>query len=100
MKPVLIDTNIWSTYLRRNAPDDYQLRFNLELLVQEGRVVFIGPIEIGTESARLGASKASLLPRPSVMLTFDPKFLLYLSHAKKCSNSDFDDFPSGCGFCK
>lgn len=44
MKPVLIDTNIWSTYLRRNAIEDSQLRYNLELLLQEGRIVFIGPI--------------------------------------------------------
>ena len=44
MKSVLIDTNVWSTYLRRNAPEDAPLRANVELLVREGRVVFIGPI--------------------------------------------------------
>ena len=44
MKPVLIDTNIWSTYLRRNTPEDRILRNNVELLVKEGRVAFIGPI--------------------------------------------------------
>ena len=44
MKSVLIDTNVWSTYLRRNAPEDALLRTNVELLVREGRVEFIGPI--------------------------------------------------------
>jgi predicted nucleic acid-binding protein len=61
MKPVLIDTNIWSTYLRRNAPEDYQLRFNLELLVQEGRVVFIGPIRQEVLSGIKDLKKFNLL---------------------------------------
>ena len=44
MKPVLIDTNIWSTYLRRNAPEDLALRQDVEYLIREGVVQMIGPV--------------------------------------------------------
>jgi len=44
MKKVLVDTNIWSTVLRRNALVDKEIRKNLELLVDEGKVAIIGPI--------------------------------------------------------
>ncbi len=44
MKPVLIDTNVWSTYLRRNTEEDKGLRYHVEELIKQGRVVFIGPI--------------------------------------------------------
>jgi hypothetical protein len=38
MKKVLVDTNIWSTVLRRNVSADDQIRNNLMQLVDEGRV--------------------------------------------------------------
>jgi hypothetical protein len=44
MKKVIVDTNIWSTVLRRNAVVDKDVRKNLELLVEEGKVAIIGPI--------------------------------------------------------
>ena len=44
MKSVLIDTNIWSTYLRRKSEEDADLRYNVEELIKAGRVEFIGPI--------------------------------------------------------
>jgi len=44
MSQVLIDTNIWSTFFRRNKPEDQQLRANLEMLMQENRISMIGPI--------------------------------------------------------
>ncbi len=44
MKSVLIDTNIWSTYLRRKSEEDNELRYNVEELIKSGRVEFIGPI--------------------------------------------------------
>ena len=44
MKSVLIDTNIWSTYLRRKSEEDADLRYNVEELIKSGRVEFIGPI--------------------------------------------------------
>jgi hypothetical protein len=44
MKKVLVDTNIWSTVLRRNVSADDQIRNNLMQLVDEGRVAIIGPI--------------------------------------------------------
>lgn len=44
MKPVLIDTNIWSTYLRRKSKEDNALCYNVEKLIKAGRVEIIGPI--------------------------------------------------------
>jgi predicted nucleic acid-binding protein len=44
MSQVLIDTNIWSTFFRRNKPEDQKLRANLEMLMQENRISMIGPI--------------------------------------------------------
>jgi hypothetical protein len=44
MKKVLVDTNIWSTVLRRNVSADDQIRNNLMQLVDEGSVAIIGPI--------------------------------------------------------
>ena len=44
MKKVVVDTNIWSTVLRRNVSADDRIRNNLMQLVDEGRVAIIGPI--------------------------------------------------------
>jgi predicted nucleic acid-binding protein len=44
MSQVLIDTNIWSTFFRRNKPEDQALRKNIEMLIQENRISMIGPI--------------------------------------------------------
>lgn len=44
MSQVLVDTNIWSTFFRRNKPEDQKLRSNLEMLMQENRISMIGPI--------------------------------------------------------
>jgi predicted nucleic acid-binding protein len=44
MSQVLIDTNIWSTFFRRNKPEDQKLRANIEMLMQENRISMIGPI--------------------------------------------------------
>lgn len=44
MSYVLVDTNIWSTFFRRNKPEDEKLRVNLEMLMRENRIVIIGPI--------------------------------------------------------
>lgn len=44
MSQVLIDTNIWSTFFRRNKAEDQKLRANLEMLMQENRISMIGPI--------------------------------------------------------
>ena len=44
MSQILIDTNIWSTFLRRNDPEDQNLRDNLEMLLKENRISIIGPI--------------------------------------------------------
>lgn len=44
MRKVIVDTNIWSTVLRRTASIDDTIRNNLMQLVDEGRVAIIGPI--------------------------------------------------------
>jgi len=44
MSQVLVDTNIWSTFFRRNKPEDQKLRSNLEMLMQENRISMIGPV--------------------------------------------------------
>ncbi|MCB9497037.1 MAG: PIN domain-containing protein [Fibrobacteria bacterium] len=44
MSHVLVDTNIWSTFFRRNKPEDDRLRSNLEMLMRENRILIIGPI--------------------------------------------------------
>lgn len=44
MSHVLVDTNIWSTFFRRNKPEDDRLRANLEMLMRENRILLIGPI--------------------------------------------------------
>ena len=44
MKKVVVDTNIWSTVLRRSVSADDRIRNNLMQLVDEGRVAIIGPI--------------------------------------------------------
>ncbi len=44
MSHVLVDTNIWSTFFRRNKPEDCNLRANLEILMRENRILIIGPI--------------------------------------------------------
>ncbi len=41
---MLVDTNIWSTMLRRNLPEDEVLRKNMRALIDEGKVAIIGPI--------------------------------------------------------
>lgn len=44
MSHVLVDTNIWSTFFRRNKAEDDRLRANLEMLMRENRILLIGPI--------------------------------------------------------
>ena len=44
MKKVLVDTNIWSTILRRSSEEDVIIRKNIELLIGESRLAIIGPI--------------------------------------------------------
>ncbi len=44
MSQVLVDTNIWSTFFRRNKQEDQKLRSNLEMLMQENRISMIGPV--------------------------------------------------------
>jgi predicted nucleic acid-binding protein len=44
VKKILVDTNIWSTVLRRSSSIDDRLRNNLMQLIDEGRVAIIGPI--------------------------------------------------------
>lgn len=44
MKRVLIDTNVWSAFLRRKNPADDVLRKNLFELVESSRACIIGPI--------------------------------------------------------
>jgi len=44
VRKVIVDTNIWSTVLRRTASIDDTIRNNLMQLVDEGRVAIIGPI--------------------------------------------------------
>jgi predicted nucleic acid-binding protein len=44
MSQVLIDTNIWSTFLRRKNSEDQKLRDNIEMLLKENRISLIGPI--------------------------------------------------------
>lgn len=44
MSQVLVDTNIWSTFFRRNKSEDQKLRSNLEMLMQENRISMIGPV--------------------------------------------------------
>jgi len=44
MKKVLVDTNIWSTLLRRSSEDDIVIRKNIEALISENRLAIIGPI--------------------------------------------------------
>lgn len=44
MKKIVVDTNIWSTVLRRSNPIDEKIRSNLMQLIDEGRVAIIGPI--------------------------------------------------------
>lgn len=41
---VLVDTSVWSLALRRRQPGDGPVEAALRRLVQEGRVVLIGPI--------------------------------------------------------
>jgi len=44
VKKIVVDTNIWSTVLRRSNPIDEKIRSNLMQLIDEGRVAIIGPI--------------------------------------------------------
>lgn len=44
MKKVVVDTNIWSTVLRRNSVNDEKIKSNLVQLIDEGKVAIIGPI--------------------------------------------------------
>jgi len=58
---VVIDTNIWSTFLRRKNPEDQQLRNNIEMLLKENRISIIGPIRQEILTGIRDASKFLIL---------------------------------------
>lgn len=73
MIKVVIDTNIWSTVLRRNALSDDVIKNNLVQLIDESRVAVIGPIRQEILSGIKDDKKFHLLK--SSMEAFDDELL-------------------------